>query len=499
MSAKGARGALAPALALLCFGLMLLAAVLWYLQLKADMALLFHSDSDYLPALYRDLVEQHGRLSQWNLTPAPSFLPDWPLFFLVHWLFGDFFHALPAFFVLQGLLLFGLGLWLLRMAADGLRAAVIAGWSCVLLFHWAMQGLTPYSYFLLSAFHCGAFLLMLLSLRLQHHQLHWLLGVVAMLSALSDRLYILQYAIPALGTLVCMHWRQGLPWKRAALAILAGCCAGVLLYRLISRPLHLPWMMSWQAIPANLPACYAMLAESWRGAPLCVLLLGAYYGVLSVLLPGTLLGRGWRIAHPAAARLAVFSGLSAAVTLMAVLVSSNVFTVRYFIPLYVLPLLIGPVLLYTSVAQRWHRYLSGVLAAAAVWMTAAALLPALRDIDQVQPAYYPQDVACMDQVLARHGVHYGIAAYWDAKRVGMLSRQRPVIAPYGADLVQMHWITSESVFQKQYDFALVSHEPDKALDLAQLIRLNGAPLARVDCAVFDVVVFPRGGLKAGLR
>ncbi|MRW85301.1 hypothetical protein GJ698_14545 [Pseudoduganella sp. FT26W] len=489
-----------PLLAALCIGLTLLAAVLWYLQLKADVALLFHSDSDYLPALYHDLVEQGGRLSQWNLTPAPSFLPDWPLFFLARWAAGDFFHALPAYFVLQGLLLFALMLWLARALIDARQALATASCATVLVFYWAMHAISPYIYFYLSAFHCGVFLLLLLSLRLEFRQSCWLLGGVAMLAALSDRLYLLQYTLPAVLTLAALHWRQRLPWKRQALAIVLGSLIGVRLYRLVAHALTLPWMMSLDAVALNLPQLGRILDETWHYAPACLALLMMYYLVLSALLAGALLGRGWRLRQPLAARLALFNWLSMAGTLAAVLLSANTPTVRYFIPAYVLPLLVAPVLLYTSLPQHWHRHLTAALLLCAVWLTQSMLLPVLRDLGATQRTYYPPQVACMDGAIAQYGLQYGMSNYWDAKRFGMLSRHPRMIAPYTKELEPMHWITSESVFRRSYDFVLVGHGQElDVLDAGTLIRQNGAPAARIDCGTFDLLAYPGGGLKNGFR
>ena len=501
------------ALAVVCLGLTLLASVLWYLQLKADLALMFHADTDYLPALYRDLFEDGGKLSRWNLTPAPSFFPDWPLFFLAQWLAGDFFHALPVFFVLQGLLLFALAVALLLRAAPAHQAVVAAGWACVLLFSWARADMVPYSYFHVSAFHCGVFLMLLLSLRLLDARpgigfgvrfgfgaAHWLLAATALLATLSDRLYVLQFALPALATLWLMERRDGRPWKALCAAIVLGTVAGMLLYKakwLVALPQSLPWRMSAAAPAANLPALLQTLEASWRSSPAGALGLAAYYAVLTTLLPGTLLRRGWRVAEPAAARLAVFGWLSAAACVAAVLVSTNPFTVRYFIPAYTLPLLTGPALLYAALPARRRGLLTLALLAATLWLTQAMLSPALRDVALPRQTYYPTEVACMDEVVGRYGLRHGVSTYWDAKRVGMLSRHRLEIAPHDRQLRRFHWITSESVFRDAYDFALVRHV--EGLDLEELLRLNGAPAARVECGIFEVLVYPNGGLKQGFQ
>ncbi|TFW22237.1 hypothetical protein, partial [Duganella callida] len=106
--------ALYSALAALPALLAIAAMTTLYLQQAIDPMLFFNSDAQYLPALYADLVEQGGRLRQWYLTPAPYFLPDWPLYFAARWLSGDAFHAWALVMAAQALALWGLAALLAR-------------------------------------------------------------------------------------------------------------------------------------------------------------------------------------------------------------------------------------------------------------------------------------------------------------------------------------------------------------------------------------------------
>jgi hypothetical protein len=486
--------------------LSLLASALWYLAHKGDMALLFNADSDYLPMLYRDLFQHGGSLAQWNLTPAPSFFPDWPLFFLARKLAGSLFYAVPGFFVLQGVLLFALSAHLACSVVARRAAIVAAAWCTVLVYWWAFGTLVPYSYFYLSAFHCGMFLLLLGSLSLIHaasvaawRPAHAALLVLAALATLSDRLYVLQCAVPAVATLFLLQ-RRGQPWWRLCLAMAAGVLIGMALYQqpaLVARPLLLPWEMSLDAVPGNLRQLQELLALTWRSTQLGTIGLLAYYLVLSLLLPGTLLGIGWRLPQGAAARLALFNWLCAAASLAALLLSTQPVTVRYLIPFYVLPLLCGPVLLYAVLAPRWRTGLSAVLLTASTGLTLAMLWPALQLMPQLQREYYPDDVACMDRALAPLAARHGVAIYWDAKRVELLSRQEVTIAAYHPSLDAWHWINSEADFRPAYDFVLARRTD--GLNTDELMRLNGAPTLRVSCSTFDVLVYPPGGLQRGFK
>src|SRR5258706_4977859 len=46
--------------------------------------LIENSDLLYLPTLFSDLLSRGGRLSDWFLTPAPYFFPDYPIYFFAH-------------------------------------------------------------------------------------------------------------------------------------------------------------------------------------------------------------------------------------------------------------------------------------------------------------------------------------------------------------------------------------------------------------------------------
>jgi hypothetical protein len=66
---------------------------------------LLHVDALYLPTLFDDLLHQGGALSDWYLTPAPYFFPDFPLYLAAWWLEPDAYRQIAAFAALQCALL----------------------------------------------------------------------------------------------------------------------------------------------------------------------------------------------------------------------------------------------------------------------------------------------------------------------------------------------------------------------------------------------------------
>ena len=61
----------------------------------------FSSDALYLPALYRDIVQDGYSLNGWTLNSAPNFFPDMLLYFILNAIFGNFITASFCYSVIQ--------------------------------------------------------------------------------------------------------------------------------------------------------------------------------------------------------------------------------------------------------------------------------------------------------------------------------------------------------------------------------------------------------------
>ncbi|WP_295993873.1 hypothetical protein [Rugamonas sp.] len=515
---------LLPALALAVLAAACLALV--YLRQGITPDLFFNSDAIYLPAVYHDLFERGGHFGQWYFTPAPYFFPDWPLYFGLRWLTGSVYYALAAIMAVQALLLWALSALVLRRFTSPLNATAAAALATMAASLAAVNGVFPYTYLMLTSYHFGTFLALLATLALLLPALRSDappltrgalagLALLAALTVLSDRLYLMQCALPALGALALLRRRLApANWRPLALALLAACVAGVLLYKwklLVPNGVGLPWRLGWRQTGANLRDLGGIAAEVGRQSPGLLLACGLYYATLLTLLPGTLLDKGWRLADPVAGWLGLFSVGSAGGVVAVMAVSSVPPTVRYLIPVFVLPLVLGPALLYALRGQR--RSAAAVRpplrrvfrSAVALWLGAALLAwPLTRVVAQsgpLQHEYYPADLACADGVFAQYDLHNGYGGYWDAAWVAMNTHRQPVVAPSYIDLHEHQWITTRENFLPRYDFALVAVEgvdqnkPPEALIVAQ----NGAPAASVVCGALKVLVYPHGGLGPLLK
>jgi hypothetical protein len=495
---RASQYALAMLLALLAIGAM----TVIYLQQAVDPLMFFNADALYLPALYHDVLVRGGQLNQWYLTPAPYFFPDWLLYFAARALAGDTYHALALLMAAQALALWGLMVLLVRRHAPMLQALAAATAAIAVVCFAASRAAYPYAYVMLGSYHFGTFLMVLAGLLLLLRSAAIGLALLVALTMLSDRLYALQFLLPAIGMLILL--RKDFPqWRRLCLAMLAGCVIGVLLYKLkllVPNGVSMPWKLAPAFAAVRLQEMLAVF-DALRGqcAPLAWYV-ALYYLLLLSLAPGTLLGQGrWRLATAEAAWLGMFNLSASAGLVLVMALSSAPATTRYLIPMFVLPLVLGPVLWFAlwRVRQPVLLELAQSLLLGLAAVAGAGLAHTISAGGALKQEYYPQPVACIDRVLAQYDLQHGFAGYWDAGWLAMNSHRRPSVAPVKPDLLRLNWITTMANFRDHYDFALATPQTSDGdrPPQATVIALNGAPQAVVGCGPLNVLVYPRDSAR----
>lgn len=168
--------------------------------------LLENADLLYLPALFSDLGSHGGRLSDWFLTPAPYFFPDFPTYLVAYLLGPDTYSRIGIYSIAQALLTF-CALWLLATRVSRTDALTHAVTIMIGLIWLALNVGEPFVILLASASHYGAFIsaILLAALWLQCSTAHdrartglllSALCALAYLSALSDAFFLVQVIVP---------------------------------------------------------------------------------------------------------------------------------------------------------------------------------------------------------------------------------------------------------------------------------------------------------------
>lgn len=492
-----------------------IALVCIYLQHKLMMHFFMNSDALYLPTLYIDLFRNGGSLKDWFLTPAPYFVPDWPIYFLAMRIFGLPYLAVAAFFVVQILLSFALVTAINRRFSEMPNALAGAAFSisfCCLL---SARLVEPFSFALISAYHYGAFLMLLLALWLviggiqkktvadAKKQAYGVFAVTA-LAALSDKLFLIQFSLPALAALLYMSIRSRIERKTAItfmLAICAGSVLGPLLYKaMASKAIDTPAGFGMENLSRNLHDLLAIVRGGMDGNAYAMAIVVLFY--LSVAALPWLAWRAGKVEYKPRNELlfvAVFSLCSGAVLVLVELFNKMLLNGRYLIPLFLAPILFSPTLIL-GYLKKAAAEVFGVLLlfASAICIFALVRLAAENDAS-IKTDFYPADVACIDGVIGKYGLRNGIAEYWDAKRVSVLSKTSVNIAQVFQDLSAHQWITTTATFKNAYDFALINLDSLAPVQPNEqhIVEINGAPAASVQCGKIKVLVYPQSGLTSG--
>jgi hypothetical protein len=194
--------------------------------------------------------------------------------------------------------------------------------------------------------------------------------------------------------------------------------------------------------------------------------------------------------------LVVFSILSICSTLIAATLMTDLSVMaRYLIPAFSWPVVMVVLYLARRMGPRFLGVGTAVSALVIVLLSTSAYNIA-RD-NGVSTRFYPSDVACIDEVLEKEGLHNGIANYWDAKYLQQFSRLNLNLAQYSEDLVETKWITSERYFRGRYDFAILSDdgEPTFKISSDALVTINGSPKQVVLCGRRSLYIYGRDRLR----
>ena len=476
-----------------------------YFTHQISMDRLFNSDSVYLATLYRDVFVEGGDFFAWNLTPAPYFFPDMPLFFLIKTFIQDTYFAFYFYAALQLGLTYWLSLRLLRAVLNEkfalLPFSIIYVLAVVFL---TTQNVVQYSYPLFSAYHFGSIvtgLLFLLALTsvLQSEAKPISVKTLALLTAwtalgtASDFLFLLWFPLPALmAVAVWGYFKERTRFNPISLAkvflsTLGGMGLGVLLKNAVtSNTIQLTW--GYSRILPNLKAAYSDLVNLFNQAPLVMLLLALFYG----LVLWRLVSLFRRSTFGTADFLGLFIPLSLGVTLLTLMLTSVLYLddaimSRYFMTFYWYPVLLSWLVYPDGVSDLYQRIFYYL------WLSVLVVAVVLAIPTQpIYGEYYPPVAQCVDESVRNYreeqgqSPSVGIGNYWHAKLITEFSKEQLRVVHVNNDLSPFMWINNPNWYQKGYDFAVLFTADDPGnepfiLDQTMIEGINGDPQDQVLC------------------
>jgi len=168
---------------------------------------------------------------------------------------------------------------------------------------------------------------------------------------------------------------------------------------------------------------------------------------------------------------------------------SGGFYPRYMLPALLFPLLFGwPFLLANS--KRVMKVLDQLTLKIGIVLIMIFLLFWLGDFSQITRLselgdYYPENIRCLDSYADYF--HNGIAPYWRARPITMLSKKKILVVHAKPDLSINHWITNLSNYNNRFDFIIL----DGYFDFLQILAEFGKPAAIFVCENYKILTYNR--------
>jgi hypothetical protein len=176
---------------------------------------------------------------------------------------------------------------------------------------------------------------------------------------------------------------------------------------------------------------------------------------------------------------------------------SGVSLSRYLLPALLIPLFFGwPFLLASSkrFVKAWDHS-GGQIGVILILIVLLFLFGNLSQITQLSKLsdFYPDNVRCLDSYAARKHIHNGIAQYWRARPITMLSKKNLLIVQAKPNLYPMHWINNLNMYNNLFEFIITDTDMKDAWRInAQRVRAKfGNPASSNSCNDFNVLVYNR--------
>ena len=431
-----------------------------------------NSDMLTLPALFKNLVFEGGKYSDWYLSAAPYFFPDILLFFILSFIFSNFYIVMGIFAIIQHIILF-FGIYFLskEFTQNSLFVALMA---FILLLFCSYDFIYILSF--TQSYHFGEFafgvwwLWLIIKIFKENNNLKYIIFAIILGSLLkaSDNIFTLHFILPIICVCFVLKALDIIDFKKLFLFIficLASYALGVLLYDvLMMHNTSYPMNFTSEAFKNNI----IFLKKYWKENKIAsLIILGiCIYASLSLLFKNLRCKTHY-----------LFYFLFCLVSLLAtIMVSLSHFilppTDRYFTTVFGLCIILFSIFTFSKF-NKFFRILSCI---------SILFLPNYSMFKAIDFTYKTPLSVCIDEFKRAHPVKHGVSEYWQAKVIYMLSNIS--MAQISGNLEDIYMVTSNSFFKDKYDFIIINNKPVydwSIMDKQKIISINGTPDEIIEC------------------
>ena len=508
---------------------------------KLNLFIFFNADALNLSALYKDLFINHNPLSSWHLSSVDFFFPDFFLFSLVQLIFSSVVPVTLAYAILQGLCFIVILYFILvncytydvgdtvnviTSRKYAFRFAVLAN-ALFMLLAALENGVatsdiwTVYRTYQISSWHFGSYIMNLLGLLLIilffkqtnkdafHNYPYWrninsaihvkqdkiklsfilniCLVLVVALAVFSDKIYIVQFIIPILCT--CLLMRNKLV-KHVLFSVILGFIIGYVGSKVLPLSTLSPQLL------ANIANFFTVQDQLFNAFDQYFSVNMAYLKLsfLGIVISCILLVYNYKRGM---IRFLVVCFLFEFIFIWIATIINGGTNTRYLLPIF----FGGPLLMFILANPYKRNVLFNLACYSSLLVMGYNTINLLVDFDSnklLPTSYYPGEVACLDEIAKNYNVHYGIAQYWDVKKVNILSKNDVELATVNDKLEYTNWMDTSSYRHAGYDFAFIdlAKSGDYLPNVDLIKQINGEPIVDIMCGQrWLVLVYGNGKLK----
>ncbi len=419
---------------------------------------LFNSDSVFFQSVSKDIILNQGKIIDWYLPAAPRFFPT---MFLIHFLsliFKDIYFVNIAFIMIQLLLFYILLYFLIKYFTDKAYASFFsfAIFSVVVL----ILDFVPFLYYLMVDHHFGGFLNLLLCLILTINLLNIsnkLIGIglflLLTIATISDPLILSHFSLPIIITLYSFSKNSQNNRSFVFWIILSSSILGYLLKQHFFENHISSVTLTYEGVMNSMYHIKVFFTEISTISQNIII----FPLIYCLLISGIILFKKQRNAFTIKQLLILFVSFSFLTSTTVFLLFPSNIQFRYLINIYYLSIITSIILLYPFINNIFKSNYSSVLRFSYMFITLIAIMKS----DWHEPfsfKYYPDDVAYLDKIVKENKVEFGIADYWDANSLFIISKSEikgiaPIMIDDSNNAIIRKFLTSELWRNKKFDFS----------------------------------------------
>lgn len=494
----------------LMFFLIILILYFNYFTLNSDQYKYFNSDALMIYEFWKDINLSAGSVSAWHYSNAPNFFPDYFIGLLAFFLAKDVFIQIFISSIIQIIILY---IAIRQLAKNNIPNfySLYAQIIFLIIIYFASKDVTPYFQVLILNWHFGTYIASLYCILIYQHlilnkflfqenfesskSIVYLifLCILSWITTLSDSLFLVIASAPFLAVgLFYLVTKRLTKFNFLVVFLLPFLCS--ILGKLTAPYLvpnfgNISIQFSFNnSIEKIIELTTQIIHLGIIGLYLLIFTIFSIYKTVIIITKKNIANS---VLNDNITFLLVFFCCSLGASFVAIIFTNSQYGDRYFPAIFFTPLVFSFILILLF--KVGHKIL---LASAAAMITILLINVSPLVSKPLQSEYYPQDVACIDQVADTLTNPTGIAQYWLVKKTTAFSKRKIRLSSVNPDLTPYKVLISDDWYKAKPNFAIIStNEPDKSmykLNEETLRNYNDKPDSIHWCNDLKILIYKNG-------